>query len=851
MPFAFHLPWLLVGLVAVVVPILIHLLNRRRFEVVDWGAMRFLEQSQKTRRKVFFEDFLLLLLRIGLIALLVFALAGPFLTRTVSVPGSRPARDVVLVVDGSASMGCLTAEGAESARDAAVAWANGLLDELQPGDAVGLVDAREQPAVLLAPTVDHERVRRALAELPPPEGGCDAPAALDAARRLLKESNRGVRDVLVLTDGQKAGYADAATRLRWEILATQEAAARKRDDYRTAPTLRLVTLDQHRTTTPPNWSLGPLRTTRGVVPAGREVLFRGEVEVRGKTADGPPHRVSLLVDGKPVRDLGMPGVWKADSGKVPFSFTHRFPRPGSHLVTVVLEPDPPKGEWPEGFQPRDFVPGDNRQDFALEVVPYLPVLLVDGGDDPAATDRGVVYLRSALAPAGDPAPAVRVTAVGVGRFEPASLVGQRVVVLQDVAGLTDAQNEAIERFLNDGGGVLVALGPHADAAKLNDKAFREGRGWLPARLDKAEGDENKPEAGAKIVVGTSAHPAMELFREVTGPGSIETARFPRYWLATVPGGDAAGSVMAMLRTPTGQTPFLVERPYGAGKVVLCTVPLDAAWGATLPRLPAMVPMVNELVSYLAGVRTAGYNLAAGEPLRFRSERDEPLAGFTLRLPGSDDALPLRDTPGPGVIVAAKTPVPPRGMALSIDSTRRSGVYRLGVPQRVAVVCPDDQAEAWKKAGAAEAGDDALVKKITDEGWLDFDLLVCTADRKDRLARLEPALKPRGLLPDETSGSLLKRDVEPAATLEGLRQRTVSYVVGRDRAEADLTPLTEPDKADLTRLTAAEFLADRADFAVERRDVEERPELWWMLLLGLVGLLCGEVWLTSRIVRAKA
>jgi hypothetical protein len=864
MPFEFHLPWLLLGLVAILLPVLIHLLNRRRFDIVEWGAMRFLKISQKTRRKIFIEDILLLILRMLLVAVLVVGLAGPFLTRTVTVPGSRPVRDLVFVVDGSASMGCLTADGKQTAQQVAIAWANGLLDDLQPGDSVGLIDAREQPIVLLAPTVDHGRVRKALADLPAPDGGCDAPAAITAARQLLKDSTRGPRDILVLTDGQRSGYADRNAKIRWELLASQERAAARRDDHRASPVVNLVLVDPKRATDPPNWSLGPLRTTRGVVPAGREVLFRGDIELSGQGEDErgrpkpthAPHRLALVVDGKPVRDLKLPSGLKFENGKVPYSFTHRFPRPGSHLVTVLLEPDPPADDRPADYKVRDHVPADNRVDYALEVVPILPVLLVDGGNDPDALDRGVAYLRTGLAPAADPTPAVAVEAMGVSQFDASALTERgttprpRVVIFQDVASLSQTQSEAVEQFLKDGGGVLVALGPNTDAAAWNERCFRQGRGWLPTGIDKSDGNENNA-GGAAHVMNESTHPAMEIFRDVRGPGSIETARFPRWWRTPVPGRDAPGNIIGMLRTPASETPFLVERSVGAGRVILCATPLDASWGATLPRLPAFVPLVNELTSYLAGVRTEGYNLAAGQPLRFRSDGDLPLDAFTLQLPGSDRVLPLHASPAPpDTIAAQKTAIPPRGMAVTSDVTVRGGVYRLAVPRRVAVLCPDDQATRWKQAGAIEAGDESLLKRLVENHWLDFDELLCTSTHAPKLQRLEKTLRPRGLLPDEPSGTLLSPDVNPEATLKERARRAVYYVVGRDRAEADLTPLSQDDRADLTRLLDAKFLADREAFRVERQNAQERPELWWMLLLGLVALLCGEVWLTSRIARTR-
>src|SRR5436309_3347867 len=111
---------MLIGLAGVAIPIIIHLLNRRRFQVVDWGAMQFLQISETTRRRLLFEEMLLLLLRMGLIAILVFGLAGlwidfnAFAEQVHNWGGpnlnaskfklTRDNRDVVLVFDGSYSM---------------------------------------------------------------------------------------------------------------------------------------------------------------------------------------------------------------------------------------------------------------------------------------------------------------------------------------------------------------------------------------------------------------------------------------------------------------------------------------------------------------------------------------------------------------------------------------------------------------------------------------------------------------------------------------------------------------------------------------------------------------------------
>ena len=98
-------PWLLFSLAGIGLPIVAHLLSRRRFDVVEWAAMQFLNPSKKTRRRLKLEEMLLLLLRIGLITLIVLSVSRPW------IPGgwlsgyhSAGSRTVVVVIDGSNSM---------------------------------------------------------------------------------------------------------------------------------------------------------------------------------------------------------------------------------------------------------------------------------------------------------------------------------------------------------------------------------------------------------------------------------------------------------------------------------------------------------------------------------------------------------------------------------------------------------------------------------------------------------------------------------------------------------------------------------------------------------------------------
>src|SRR5439155_542413 len=86
-------------------------------------------------------------------------------------------------------------------------------------------------------------------------------------------------------------------------------------------------------------------------------------------------------------------------GRLPLTFTHTFDGPGSHLVSLIVEPDRPERKKDKtliGEPIKDRIPADNRQDFAV-MLPLVPVLLVDGLP-PRSKRQGADFLQVALAP---------------------------------------------------------------------------------------------------------------------------------------------------------------------------------------------------------------------------------------------------------------------------------------------------------------------------------------------------------------------------------------------------------------------------------------------------------------------
>src|SRR5918994_3679771 len=104
---SFLTPLFLVGLAGLAIPVLIHLIQRERKNVVQFPSLMFLRRipyESVQRRRI--RHWMLLLMRLAALALIVLAFARPFLRRTDgAAAGAAGAREVAILVDRSYSMG--------------------------------------------------------------------------------------------------------------------------------------------------------------------------------------------------------------------------------------------------------------------------------------------------------------------------------------------------------------------------------------------------------------------------------------------------------------------------------------------------------------------------------------------------------------------------------------------------------------------------------------------------------------------------------------------------------------------------------------------------------------------------
>jgi large subunit ribosomal protein L1 len=79
----------------------------------------------------------------------------------------------------------------------------------------------------------------------------------------------------------------------------------------------------------------------------------------------------------------------------------------------------------------------------------------------------------------------------------------------------------------------------------------------------------------------------------------------------------------------------------------------------------------------------------------------------------------------------------------------------GKTVRVLAICKGDAAKDAEAAGADFIGAEDMVKKIQNENWMDFDILVTTPDMMGLVGRLGKILGPRGLMPNPKAGTVTR------------------------------------------------------------------------------------------------
>ena len=199
---SFLAPLFFAGLAALAVPVLIHLIQRERKNVVQFPSLMFVRRipySSIRRRRI--HNWTLLMLRLAAIALIVAAFARPFFRGTALTAAGGGARDVVILLDRSYSMGHGTS--GTRAKQAAADAVAGLVN----GDRAALVLFATTAEIAVQPTIDRARLQSEINATALSASATRYGPALKLAGSLLSASNFPRREVVLVSDFQRSGWS--------------------------------------------------------------------------------------------------------------------------------------------------------------------------------------------------------------------------------------------------------------------------------------------------------------------------------------------------------------------------------------------------------------------------------------------------------------------------------------------------------------------------------------------------------------------------------------------------------------------------------------------------------------------
>lgn len=638
---SFAQPWFLLGTLAALIPLLVHLFDRRRPREVPFAALDFVIKSQRrTASRLKLKRLLLYLLRTLLLLAVPIALARPTFASDDAALKARGLAATAVVLDTSLA---LRWRDHASLFGAAKDEVRAAFRELAPEEPVTLVLCTRSPAAVAPLGFERARLLSALEDAAPGYEAVDLNRCLEVATRALDDSplpNRRLVLVSALTQGSlrleatpPMGAGPKGEKLKPELVVRDVAGGKELPnralvDMRAEAAPQLGPRAWQFTFTVRNFGKEAVRDVELLLEVGGEVVQKGFVD--------------LAAEGTTQKTL----AWKFQQG-------------GVATVSGRLE--------------ADALPDDDTRSLVLSVPRELTALVVNGSPSPQKYRDEAFFTDAALASTGSPVRAVVRDADAAWREK---LSAYDVIMLLNVEAPPPETAQALAEFVSAGGGLFLSMGDRVDPDAWN----RVMGGVLPRRLRVVKtavepGQADAATRAARLTQAAINHPVMLPFTGRAREGLLST-RFYRYALFE---GDAQGVETEVLGTMDDGAPVFLASRRGQGRVFVFASTVDRDW-SDLPIRTSFLPLIQRVAGWLTGTLDEREEVRAkvGEVVTLRPEGSQAPA-FARAASGVEVALtalpegagvtggPLPE-PGPYVVLDAKGQALEKlGFAAAIDA----------------------------------------------------------------------------------------------------------------------------------------------------------------------------------------
>jgi len=535
-------PFLIIGIIAAGIPLIIHLWSRRQAKLLDFSSLQFLMAlNRKKVKRLKLKQILLLILRMLIIALIALALARPVIEgKWAMAAGSRAKRSVVIIIDNSYSMSHAGLEGDrfKIAKDKAVQ----ILDSMQSGDDASLILMSDYPEVIFKRlTSDIGQVKDAVYSARISHRGTYVMPSLKEAFSILNDSKKPYRQIYLISDLGENGWRN------W-----------RKETFPQEIGLSVIRIGDKQVN---NCYIDNIAISSGFAGVGMLLQFTARVK-----GNSDKVAASLIIDGE-----------KEEQGIVSnnaVSFSHVFLTPGIHTGEVRLSSDQ--------------LEVDDVRYFAISVIGQTKVLIVGEAN---------FYINLALNPSDSTIPGsepmVIPSSASIEELGSISLDQYSAVILSDAKKLNDSAVRNLSSFFSKSsskkpevinGNIIIFLGKSSDRDWYN-ASFA----LMPASLASRASYSQNP---LRISKWDSSHPIFRIFDE---KDAADTLRSPETYSAfpMVPKSNAK-----IVASFDRNIPAIIEMvSEKRNKVILFNSSPDPEV-TDLPLKPVFLPLIHQTLLYM-------------------------------------------------------------------------------------------------------------------------------------------------------------------------------------------------------------------------------------------------------------
>lgn len=556
-------PLLLLGILGASIPIIIHLINKRKAVSHQFAAIDFLlETNKRIYIKFKLRHLILLILRASLLVFLATAIAKPFLkdfgggATEKNIPTSN-----VIIIDDSYSM--QYSDRHEPFFVSAKIAAKKIIDTLTKDDDAAVITCSSIASHVL-PELDYDKKHLvdSIEQLQPGFTTTPIAPALDAAIEILTTAKAPAKRIFLLTDLTRNGWDTSWFKSGHERLQRHVSRIHILDlsEGKTLKNTAITNVEARLGTLERNAECHLLATVSNFSPARNKDLL-----------------AQVFVDGKKVTQ----GFFTigADASETK-EFVFPVEKEKDHMGWIEI--------------PEDALNTDNKRYFTTHKSHKIDVLLIDGDPKTNIYESETFYLEKALNPGREHASPMKPAICSVHEVNNITFSNFAIVFLCNVETLPFEKIRELETFAKEGGAVIFTLGNKVDAQAYNN-SFSS---LLPHRLHTAKTfSGNSPlseEQPLRLKTTEPIHPVINILSE-THMNTLSFAKFYRvFYVDPTPLGDSR-TILSF----SDNTPALIERQVAKGKTLLFTSSIDRDW-TDLPVKSFFLPLMQQLCKYVSG-----------------------------------------------------------------------------------------------------------------------------------------------------------------------------------------------------------------------------------------------------------